>query len=86
MVFGFLEGCLAVLMKFHQTLIASVCQNAQTFRELTSIVLEKLKVVFASMTKGGGYDLSTLSVCNYLCFLGMTLLFSTIVPLSTSRF
>lgn len=80
MVFGFLEGRLAVLMKFRQSLIASVCQNAEMFRKLTGILFEQLEVVFASMTKGGGYDLSTLSVCNHLRFLGMTLLFATVVP------
>ncbi len=53
MAFGFLEGCLAVLMKFHQTLIASICQNAKMFRELTGVVFEDLEVMFASITKGG---------------------------------
>jgi hypothetical protein len=59
MVFGFLERRLAFLMKFRQSLIASICQNTQMFREFTGIVFEQLEVVFASMTKGGGYDLGT---------------------------
>jgi len=68
MVFGFLEGCLAVLMKFHQTLIASICQNAKMARELTSIVFEQLEVMFASITNDGGYDLGTFSIGSHLRF------------------
>ena len=61
MVFGFLEGCLAVFMKFCQSLIASIRQNAEMLSKLQSVIFEKLEVMFASMTKGGGYDLSGLS-------------------------
>lgn len=80
MVFGFLEGCLAVFMKFCQSLITSICENAKIFRELTGIVFEQLEVMFASMTKGCGYDLGTFSISDYLRFLGMTLLFTAVVP------
>lgn len=51
MVFRFLEGCGAVLMKFRQTLIASIRQNTKIFKELTGIIFEQLEVMFASMTK-----------------------------------
>jgi len=80
MIFGFLERRLAVFMKFRQSLITSICQNAKMFRELTGIVFEQLEVVFASITKGCGYDLGTFSVGDYLRFLGMMLLFTAIVP------
>jgi len=80
MIFGLLEGRLAVFMQFHQSLIPSICQNTKMFRELTGIVFEQLEVMFASMAKGGGYDLGTFSVGDYLCFLSMTLLFTAIMP------
>jgi len=80
MVFGFLERCLAILMKFCQALIASICQKAQMAREFTGILFAQLKVMFASITKGGGYDLGTFSISHHLRFLGMTLLFATVVP------
>ena len=80
MIFGFLVGCLTIFMKFRQSLITSICQNAKLFRELTSIILEQLEVVFASITKGCGYDLGTFSFSDYLRFLGMMLLFTAVVP------
>jgi hypothetical protein len=80
MIFGFLERRLAILMKFHQALIASICQNPKVFREFTGIVFEQLKVVFASMTKSCGYDLSTFSVSDDLSFLSVTLLFAAVMP------
>jgi hypothetical protein len=46
-------------MKFRQSLVASICQNAKLFRELTGIVFEQLEVVFASITKSCGNDLGT---------------------------
>ncbi|MFN8387848.1 MAG: hypothetical protein U0X92_15705 [Anaerolineales bacterium] len=49
-------------------------------RELTGIVFEQLEVVFASMTKSGGYDLGTFSIRHHLRFLGVTLLFAAIMP------
>ena len=80
MIFRFLEGCLAIFMKVRQSLITSICQNAKMFRELTGIVFEQLEVVFASITKGCGYDLGTFSFSDYLRFLGMMLLFTAVVP------
>ena len=80
MVFGFLEGCLAVFMKFCQALITGIGQQAKMFREFTGLVFEQLEVVFASLTKGCGYDLGTFSVSDDLRFLGMTLLFATVMP------
>ena len=79
MVFGFLEGCLAVFMKFCQSLITSICQKAQMVREFTGIVFEELEVVLASIAKGGGDDLGTFSIRYHLRFLGVTLLFATVV-------
>ena len=80
MIFRFLEGCLAVFMKFCQALISSICQNVKMFRELTGIVFEQLEIVLTSMTKSCGYDLGTFAVSDYLCFLCMTLLFATVMP------
>lgn len=80
MVFRFLEGCLAVLMKLHQTLVASVGQNPKVFRELTGVLFEQLEVVFASMTEGRGDDLGAFSIRHHLRFLGVTLLFAAVMP------
>jgi hypothetical protein len=80
MVFGFLEGCLAVLMQFCQSLIASICQNAQMFSERAGSVFEQLEVMFASLTKSGGYDLGTFSIRDHLRFLSVTLLFAAVMP------
>jgi len=83
MAFGFLERRLTVFMKFCQPLISGICQDAKVFSKLTTIVFEQLKIVLASITESGGNDLSALSVGNYLRFLGVTLLFATIMPFST---
>jgi len=48
--------------------------------EVAAIVLEQLKIVLTSITKSRGHNLSTFSIGNYLCFLGMTLLFATVMP------
>jgi hypothetical protein len=80
-IFGFLERRLTVLVQFRQALVARICQKAKVFGKITSIVLEQLKIVFASITKGGGNNFGTLSVSNYLRFLGMTLLFTAEMPL-----
>jgi len=79
MIFGFLERCLTILMKFGQSLIASICQNTQMVREFTGIIFEQLKVMFTSITKGGRYDLGTFSIRYHLRFLGVTLLFAAVV-------
>ncbi|MFN8462278.1 MAG: hypothetical protein U0X93_10985 [Anaerolineales bacterium] len=80
MVFGFFERRLTVFMKLHQSLVTSIGQKPQMCRELTGIVFEQLEVVFASMTKSGGYDLGTFSIRHHLRFLGVTLLFAAIMP------
>ena len=63
MIFGFLEWRLAVLMKFCQALVTCIRQDAKLFSEITSIILEKLKVVFASIAKSCGNNLSAFWVC-----------------------
>ena len=83
MGFGFLERCLTVFVKVSQSLIASICQNAKLFGKLTTIVFEHLKVMLASVTKRCGKDLSALSIRNHLRFLGMLLLFATVMPFLT---
>ncbi len=67
-------------MKFCQTLISSICQNAQVFGKAAAVVLEQLKIMFASITESCGDNLSAFSVSDYLCFLGMSLLFATVMP------
>lgn len=79
-ILGFLERCLTVLMQIRQSLVACICQNAQVFGEITSIVLEQLKIVFASITKRRGNNFGALAVSNYLRFLGMALLFAAVMP------
>lgn len=80
MIFRFLERGLAVFMKFCHALISSICQNAKVLCEVTAIILEQLKIVLASITKSRGNNLSAFSISNYLRFLGMTLLFATVMP------
>jgi len=80
MMFRFLEWGLAVFMKFCHALISSICQNAKMLCKVTAIVLKQLKIMFASITKSRGNNLSTFSISNYLCFLGMTLLFAAVMP------
>ena len=80
MVFGFLKRCLAVFMKFCHTLISSICQNAKVFSKVAAVVLEQLKIMLASITESRGDNLSTFSVSDYLCFLGMSLLFAAVMP------
>lgn len=79
MIFGFLERRLTVLMQVCQALVASIRQDAKVFSEITAILLEKLKVVFAAIAKSRGNNLGTLSVRNYLRFLGMSPLFAAVM-------
>ena len=80
MVFGSLERCLAVSMKFGQTLISSIRQDPKVLGEVAAIILEQLKIVLASITKSRGDNFGALAVCNYLRFLGVTLLFAAVMP------
>jgi hypothetical protein len=79
-IFGFLERRLAVFVKVRQALVASIRQDAKVFSKIASIVLEQLKIVLASITESRGDNLGTLSVSNYLCLLGVALLFAAIMP------
>lgn len=67
-------------MKLHQSLIASIRQNAKMFRKLTGILFEQLKVVFIPITKDICRVLNTFSISNYLCFLSVAVPFSTVAP------
>ena len=79
MIFGFLERGLAILMKFCQTLVPSVRQDPNVLRNVQSIVLEKLKVMLATLAKGGRHNFSGFLVSDQLRFLSMALLFATVV-------
>src|SRR5579859_1829609 len=81
MIFGFLEGCLAVFMEFCQPLIASICQNPDVLRHVASIILEKLEVMLAPNGKGSGHNFSGLLVSNQLRFLGVAPLFAAVMPI-----
>lgn len=76
MIFGFLERSLAVFMKVCQTLIACICQYSNMLGNIAALLLEELKVVLTSMSKGSGNDLSGLLACNQLRFLSMTPFFA----------
>ena len=80
MIFGFLERRLAIFMKFCQSLVACIRQNSNVLCNVEFLVFEKLEVMFAALAKGGGYNFSRLLVGNQLRFLGVTLLFATVVP------
>ena len=79
-ILGFLERGLAVFMQFCQAWVACVRQNAKVFSKITAIVFEQLKIMLTSTTECGGNNLGTLSIGNYLRFLGVRLLFATGMP------
>src|ERR1041384_6657852 len=79
MIFGFLARDLAVFMKLCQPLVASICQDANVLCNLQLVILEQLKVMFAALAKGSGYNLSRFLIGDQLRFLGMPPLFAAIV-------
>ena len=79
MIFGFLERGLAVLMKVCQALVTSIRQDLYVFGNVEFLLLEKLEVMLATMTKSGGYNFSGFLVVDQLCFLGMSLLYAAVV-------
>ena len=81
MIFGFLERCLAVFMELCQPLVTSICQNTDVFRNLSLLILEQLKIVFASTRKSRCHNFGRLVVGNQLRFLGMSPLFATVMPI-----
>jgi len=78
-IFGFLERRLAVFVKFCQSLIASICQDPKVFGKITALVLEQLKIVFASITKSCGNNSGALTISGYLRFLD-TRSFAFLIP------
>ncbi|MBE0670976.1 MAG: hypothetical protein IH588_10340 [Anaerolineales bacterium] len=42
--------------------------------------MKQLVVIFASITKGGGYGLDAFSIRHHLRFLSVTLLFAAVMP------
>ncbi len=66
-------------MKFSQSLIACICQNSNVFGNVKFLILEKLEIMFATLTEGGGHNFSRLLVGNQLRFLRMPLLFAAVV-------
>ena len=79
MIFGFLERGLAVFMKVCQALVTSIRQDLYVLRNVEFLILEKLEVMLATMTKSGGYNFSSFLVGDQLCFLSMSLLFAAVV-------
>ena len=81
MVLGFLERCLAIFMEFCESLVTSICQNTNVLCNLSLVILEELKVMFASTGKGRCHNFGGFWVGNQLCFLSMSLLFAAVMPL-----
>ena len=79
MILGFLERRLTVLMQVRQSLVARISQNAKVIGEVTAILFEQLKIVFAAITKGRGNNFGAFAVSNYLRFLGVALLFAAVM-------
>ena len=79
MIFGFLDRGLAIFMKFCQALVGSIRQEPNMLRKVEFRLLEKLKVMLATITKSGGYNFSGFLVGNQLRFLGMSPLFAAVV-------
>ena len=67
MILGLLERGLAVLMEFCESLVASICQHTNVLRNVRLVILEELKVMFTSMSKGSGHNFGGLLVSNQLC-------------------
>ena len=70
---------LVVRIKIAQTEISGICQNTDLFGKQTAAFFEQIKVMFPSIGKGCGNDRLRLLVDDQLCFLGVTLLFATVV-------
>src|SRR4030042_5230213 len=67
-------------MEFCQALITRIRQNTDVLRNLSLVILEKLKVMFTSMSKGSCHDFGGLLVGNQLRFLRVVLLFAAVMP------
>jgi hypothetical protein len=79
MIFGFLERRLAIVMKLSQALVGSIGQYPNVLRNIASIVLEKLEIMFAAIAKGSCHNFSDLLVGHQLRFLGMSPLFAAVM-------
>src|SRR5215208_307202 len=79
MVFGFFERSLTVSMKVCQTLVTGICQDPNVLGNVKFVVLEKLEVMLAALTKGRGHDFRGFLVGDQLRFLSMSPLFATVV-------
>ena len=78
-ILRFFERCLAIFMKFRQTLVTSICQYSNMLSKVTVIFLEKLKIVLAAVCEGCGNNLRRLFVRYHLRFLCMPSFFAAIV-------
>ena len=79
-VLGFLERWLAVFMKSYPCLVTRLCQNTYRLGNITLVILEKLKVMFTSLSKSSCQNFGGFLVGNQLCFLSVALLFATVMP------
>ena len=79
MILGFLERDLTVFMQICQALVASICQDSNVLCNLQFVVLEQLKVMFATLAECGGHNFRGFLVGDQLRFLGVALLFAAIV-------
>jgi len=81
MVFGFLEGCLAIFMQLRYSLIARIRQNSNMLCDFAPVILKKLEIMFAPIAKGRGDNLSSFVVSDQLRFLGVSPLFAAVIPI-----
>jgi hypothetical protein len=71
---------LAVGMKMVQTQVSSICQAADMFGKYASAFFEQVKIMLAPAGKCRGDDFLGLFVDDQLRFLGVTFLFTAVVP------
>ena len=79
MIFGFLERRLAVFMKFCQALVTCIRQDPNVLGNIEFVILEKLKIMLATLRKGSRDNFSGFLVGNQLRFLGMSPLFAAVM-------
>ena len=79
-IFGVPERGLAAFMQVCQALVASIGQDPNVLGNVEFVVLEKLKIMLAPLTKSRRHHCSGFLVDDQLRFLGMSLLFAAVVP------
>jgi len=68
-------------MEFRQALITSIRQNPNVLCNVAVVILEKLKIMFTAIGKGGGHNFGGLLVSNQLRFLRVSPLLAAVMPI-----